>query len=119
MKGHLIPVHEVLHLPPGKEEVREAGILWDKESITVPMGLDPADDNLSLRGKAVMTAVQFHDLPLVNQGAKSLAQFPPPRGLHIKSLGDVAQGKGLAFSGSNGAKDFFEGRWGRGMFFFR
>jgi hypothetical protein len=103
MKGHLVPVHEVLYLPPGKEEVREAGILWDKESITVPMGLDPADDNLSLRGKAVMTAVQFHDLPLVNQGAESLAQFLPPGGVHIKGLSDVGQGEGLAFSGSNDA----------------
>jgi hypothetical protein len=119
MKGHLIPVHEVPHLPPGKEEVREAGILWDKESITVPMGLDPPDDYLSLRGKAIVTAVQFHDLPLVNQGPKSLAQFPPPGGLHIKSLGDVGQGEGLAFSGSNNAKDFFEWRWGRGMLFLR
>jgi hypothetical protein len=119
MKGHLIPVHEVLHLPRGKEEVREAGVLGNQESIAVPMGLDPADDNLSLRGKAVMTAVQFYDLPLVNQGPKSLAQFFPPGGVHIKGLSDVGEGKGLAFSGSNGAKDFFEGRWGRGMFFFR
>ncbi len=72
------------------------------------MGLDPPDDNLSLRGKAIVTAVQFHDLSLVNQGAKSLAQFPPPRGIHIESLADVAQGEGLAFSGPNGAKEFFE-----------
>jgi hypothetical protein len=67
------------------------------------MGLNPADDHLSLRGKAIVTAVQFHDLPLVNQGAKGLAQLPPPGGLHIKSLSDVGQGEGLAFSGSNGA----------------
>jgi hypothetical protein len=67
------------------------------------MGLNPADDNFSLRGKAIVTAVQFHDLSLVNQGAKSLAQFPPPGGFHIKSLSDVSQGEGLAFSGSNGA----------------
>jgi hypothetical protein len=107
MKGHLVPVHEVPHLPRGKEEVREAGILWDKESITVPMGLDPADDNLSLRGKAVMTAVQFHDLPLVNQGAESLAQFLPPGGVYIKGLGNVGEGEGLTFSGSNDAQDFF------------
>jgi hypothetical protein len=103
MKGYLIPVHEILHLPRGKEEVRKAGVLGDKESIAVPMSLDPADDNLSLRGKAVMTAVQFHDLPLINQGAKSLAQFLPPGGVHIKGLGDVGEGKGPAFPGSNAA----------------
>jgi hypothetical protein len=108
MQGHLIPVHEFLHLPPGKEEVREARVLGDKEPIAVPMGLDPADDNLSLRGKAVMAAVQFQDLPLVNQGAEIPAQFFPPGGVHIKGLSHVGKGEGLAFSGSNNTQDFFK-----------
>ncbi len=67
------------------------------------MGLDPADDNLSLRRKAVMTTVQFHDFPLVNQGAQGPAQFFPARRIYVKGLGDIGEGESLVFSSPNDA----------------
>ena len=66
-----------------------------------------------------MAPVQFHDLPVVHQGAKGLAQFLPPHGIHIESLRDVGQGERLAFSSPNDAQDFFGGKGGGETFFLR
>jgi hypothetical protein len=73
MKGYLVPVHQLLDFPPGEEDVREVRIFGNQETISIPMGLNPPDDDVPLRRKAVMPPVQLHDLAVVHQGAKGLA----------------------------------------------
>jgi hypothetical protein len=73
MKGDPVAMHHILDLTPGKEDIGEAGILWNEKAIPVSMCLETADDHLFLGGKAVMPAVEFHDLPVIDQGAQSVA----------------------------------------------
>jgi hypothetical protein len=103
MKGYLVPVHQVLDLPPGEENIREAGVFGNQEAVSVPVGLEPADDDVSPRRKAVVATVEFHDLPFVHQTAKNLAQFLPPGRIQVESLSDIGQSEGLALASPNDA----------------
>ncbi len=85
MKGHPVPMHQILDVPLGKKYIREAGIVRDEEAVPVPMGLHPTDDYILLGRKAVMPAVELYNLTLINQGPQSLAQFFPLGGVHISA----------------------------------
>jgi hypothetical protein len=64
MKGHPVAVHEVTDFPLGKKNIGETRVFGDEEAVSIRVGLNPTYDNLGLRGKGVMPAVEFDNLAL-------------------------------------------------------
>jgi len=103
MKGYLVPVHQFLDFARRQENIRKVRVFGNQEPVSIPMGLDPADDDVSLGRKAIMPPAKFHDLPFIRQLAESLAQFLPPGGVRVERLRDIGQSERLAFSSPDDA----------------
>jgi hypothetical protein len=67
VKGHAVTVHEVAHFSLAQKDIRQGGVIGNEKAVSIPVGLNPAHDDLTFWRQAVMPPVEFDDQPLGDQ----------------------------------------------------
>jgi hypothetical protein len=97
MEGQPIAVHEVADIFFPQENVREAWVVRDEKTESLPVSLESSLNNFSLGRKAVAAPVKFYELPFLDQRPEGLAEFSAPVGRNVQPLSHLGQSGRLSF----------------------